>query len=709
MKSYLIFVLFFLLVSTVVDAQVLTGKWKQGDYQMVAQSLKGGFNSFGFQPNMGQVGDFDGKKVSDVLFFARHSGIDLYVRKSGVSYVIRDMNEVEKEGVEKEKEKLLTKEKETRWARVDLNLLNGDINASRIEYDDKLPGYTNYHIANCPEGVLCIPSYRIVRIKEIYPGVDWVWRIGDDGLLHHEFEAKEKANVGNIKLEVKYADVELSGDGKRLKLKTPVGEIEDGEIFCFDEFGKVNVSYVVEDGKFVSFDARGTVRGKLVIDPPLARLWATYYGGSYLDFVYSITTDAQGNVFVTGETSSTNFPTQDPTGGAYYQGSFAGGDADAFILKFNNNGVRLWATYYGGSDRDVGSSIATDAQGNILATGKTYSVDFPTQNPGGGAYYQESNAGDADAFILKFNNNGMIQWATYYGGNAQEESYSITTDTQGNVFVAGRAYSTDFPTQNPGGGSYYQESNAGGYDAFILKFNNNGTRLWATYYGGSSSDGCSSITTDAQGNVFVTGRTASTDLPAYDLGGSSYYQGNNAGGADVCILKFNNNGIRLWATYYGGSSDDGGHSITTDAQGNIFVTGETYSTDFPTQNPGGGAYYQESNAGDADAFILKFEGSGATGMIDNKNNLQLDFSLSQNYPNPFNSSTTIPFSLPKTDYATLKILDVLENEIATLVDGEIPAGEHSIVFDAKNLPSGIYFYQLQTGNFVQQRKMVTIK
>jgi len=511
--------------------------------------------------------------------------------------------------------------------RIDYDLIGGNIKKENIVFENEIENYyENFYNENAPDGILFVKLYRKVRIKEVYPGIDWILRYDENGNFHHEFEASPNSNIAQIKIKVKNAQIELTDEGKSVLLKTPIGIIKDGNLIAYEGKKELSAKYTIKDN-LLSFEVKNYEgKEKLLIDPH-ALVWATYYGGSYEDVASSVSTDANGNVFVVGWTISTNFPTYDPGGGAYFDGT-CGTDGncnddgsayygDAFILKFSNSGVRLWATYYGGSSYDYANSISTDANGNVFVVGRTYSTDFPTYNPGGGAYYQGTNAGEYDPFILKFDNSGVRLWATYYGGNDHDWATSISTDANGNVFVVGRTWSTDFPTYNPGGEVYYQSNNAGYWDAFILKFNNNGVRLWATYYGGSSYDYANSISTDANGNVFVVGSTYSTDFPTLNPGGGAYYQGT-CGGCfaypDAFILKFNNSGVRLWATYYGGSSYDYANSISTDANGNVFVVGRTYSTDFPTLNPGGGAYYQGTCGGCSyyynDAFILKFNNNG---------------------------------------------------------------------------------------------------
>ncbi|MEO0160126.1 MAG: SBBP repeat-containing protein, partial [candidate division WOR-3 bacterium] len=475
------------------------------------------------------------------------------------------------------------------------------------------------------DGILFVKSYRKVIIKDIYPGINWIFRYDDNGNFHHEFELKDPQLISQIKLKVKYADIELADNGKSIILSTPIGKIKDGSLVGYQGNNIVEVSYRLIDNNLIAFDIKNFDKDKSLLIDPYALVWSTCYGGIFGSKANYVITDTQGNIFITGSTASFDFPVYDPGGGAYFDGTCDVSDCEsgeAFILKFTNSGVRLWATYYGGSKWDEGSSITTDVNGNVFVTGYTSSTDFPTYNPGGGAYFQGSNAGYFDAFILKFNNSGVRLWATYYGGSSDDvggSSYdvgsSITTDEQGNVFVTGTTRSTDFPTYNPGDGAYFDGTcgtdgncNYNYNDIFILKFNNSGVRLWATYYGGSNWECYTSrchIATDGNNNLFVTGHTDSNDFPTYDPQDGTYFDGTcgNDGNcnedifgyhSDAFILKFDSLGKRLWATYYGGVNFDYANFIAIDKKNNVYIVGNTNSIDFPIQNPGNGAYFDNT-------------------------------------------------------------------------------------------------------------------
>ncbi len=733
-----------------------------------------------FEPNNGQLTSFEGKRVDEILFSVKERGFTLYFKTSGVSYVIyRKEGETGLLSQKQPGDKHPGENSKIEYARIDLELLNSDIDKSKIVYEEPLPGYTNYYLSQCPEGILNVVSYRKITVKDVYPGIDWVFRYDERGELHHEFAVGAGVDVKQIKFKVRWADVELGGNGREILFSTPLGEIKDGSIVSYSGINTPDVRYRIEEGGIVRYEVSGwDGREKLIIDPPLGLLWGTYYGGSSRDESYCITTDNTGNVFVTGATGSTNFPLYNPGDSSYFQGTIAGG-YDGFILKFSNTGTRLWATYYGGNSDDWGRCITTDASGNLFVAGYTWSTDFPLYNPGGGTYFQGTYGGNyGDAFILKFSNTGIRLWATYYGGNSYDYSYSITTDVSGNVFVTGHTQSTDFPLYNPGGGAYYQGTNGGGYydvfilkfsnsgsrlwatyyggndydegysitiedsgnvfvtgstkstnfpvfnpggnayfqgtkvgdyDGFILRFSNTGIRLWATYYGGNSYDYSYSITTDTSRNVFVTGYTSSSNFPVYNPGGGAYFQGTKAGDYDAFILKFSNTGSRLWATYYGGSLSDDGYSITTDAIGNVFVTGWTGSTNFPLYNPGGSAYFQGTNAGSYVPFILKFEGGPATGVNPIGNKIPSSFALRQNYPNPFNPVTNIEFDIPKSSQVRLVVYDIMGREVKVLVDEMLSAGSYRVRFDGSSLSSGIYFYRLISGEYTRTNKMLLVK
>ena len=326
------------------------------------------------------------------------------------------------------------------------------------------------------------------------------------------------------------------------------------------------------------------------IDPEL--IYSTYLGGSNDDAAISVAMDGSGNAYVTGYTSSTDFPTKNA-----FQKNYGGGQDDAFVTKIDSAGTSIvYSTYLGGSDIDQGNGIAVDSSGAAYITGFTGSTDFPLMNP-----IQKTYGGGYDAFVTKLDATGSaLVYSTYLGGNSTEQGRSITTDSVGNAYIAGETLSTDFPTKNP-----FQASNAGGYDGFVTKINAKGTALvYSTYLGGSGGDEAASIAIDSAGHAYVAGISGSTDFPTTH----GAFQTQNNGQGDAFVTVFDAAGSALVdPTFLGGNSQDYASGIAVDSSGQAYVAGDTESTDFPvTKNA-----YQGTFGGQDDAFVTVFNSTGS--------------------------------------------------------------------------------------------------
>jgi hypothetical protein len=337
------------------------------------------------------------------------------------------------------------------------------------------------------------------------------------------------------------------------------------------------------------------------------RAWGTYYTGTGQvwpngeDRGQACITDAAGNVYMVGTTNSNS---DIATVGAH-QTICAGGDTiggfsgtDAFLVKFNSSGVRQWATYYGGSEWDYGTSCAIDASGNIYMIGSTSSTSGIAT---AGAHETTVN----DGFLVKFNSSGVRQWGTYFEGNGN----ACTTDASGNVYIVGLTNSTSGIAT----AGAHQTVMSGSGDAFLVKFNSSGVRQWGTYFGGNASvptgnETGISCATDASGNVYMVGMTHSTSGIATVGAHQTVYGGNNI---DAFLVKFNTSGVLQWATYYGGIGDERGMSCATDASGNVYMAGQVFpdgATASYMSTPG--AHQTTYGGGFTDAFLVKFDPNG---------------------------------------------------------------------------------------------------
>ncbi|MCX6832875.1 MAG: SBBP repeat-containing protein [candidate division Zixibacteria bacterium] len=309
-------------------------------------------------------------------------------------------------------------------------------------------------------------------------------------------------------------------------------------------------------------------------------IYSTYIGGGYDDYGEDIAVDGSGNAYVTGYTTSDDFPTCNP-----YQ-TYQWGP-DAFVTKFSSSGNNLiYSTYIGGEDLDWAYSIAVDDSYNAYVTGWTYSTDFPMVNP-----YQTDQSGQ-DAFVTKLSSAGnSLVYSTYLGGEFFDGGNAIAVDRNGNAYVTGYTSSSDFPILNP-----YQ-ANLRMVDVFVTKLSSSGNSLiYSTYLGGGSQDWGYGITVDASGNAYVTGSTYSSDFPTLNP-----YQAAGDYKEDVFVTKLSPSGsLLVYSTYLAGDGQEWGYGIAVDASGNAYVTGYTWSSNFPTQNP-----FQSTFQGGWDTFVTK--------------------------------------------------------------------------------------------------------
>jgi Beta-propeller repeat/Abnormal spindle-like microcephaly-assoc'd, ASPM-SPD-2-Hydin len=340
-----------------------------------------------------------------------------------------------------------------------------------------------------------------------------------------------------------------------------------------------------------------------------APLYATYLGGGGLDSGAAVAVDASGNAYITGYTSSPNFPT---TAGAF-QTTYHRGGGDAFVTKLEATGsVLIYSTYLGGSGREnfgnyTGGAIAVDASGNAYVAGTTTSSDFPTtpgafQTTYGGGISDCSVCGDA--FVSKLNSAGSsLLYSTYLGGSGSEQGYGIAVDGGGNAYVTGATGSSNFPI-TPGAFQTSKHGNGPAANAFVTKLNAFGSALlYSTYLGGSGGDSSIGIAVDASGQAYVTGATGSSDFPTTPSAFQTTFGGGNG---DAFVTKLNAAGSALlYSTYVGGGLQDGAFAIAIDTMGKAYVTGWTQG-DFPITPDA-----LQTSVGNPPTFICKLNPNGS--------------------------------------------------------------------------------------------------
>lgn len=308
-------------------------------------------------------------------------------------------------------------------------------------------------------------------------------------------------------------------------------------------------------------------------------LWAMTNGGSFSDQIYGCTTDADNNVIVAGSFSSSSLT----FGTTVLTNS---GQSDLFITKFDSAGNVLWAVSTPGANDERVTGCSADGSGNIIVTG-FYSDSTITF----GSTVLTNSGPSADVFTLKLDPGGNVVWAKSVGGFYDDYSRSCSANTNGEIVISGNYNS---PSMNAGSSVL---TNAGGSDAFIIRYDSNGNQLWANTAGGSSQDYSYSCSIDASGNAYASGNFANS----ITFGTTVF---NTIGMADVFAVKYDINGNIVWARSAGGTNSESCNACTNDASGNLYLTGAFGSATIYFGNTG------INTTGANDMFVAKYDSSG---------------------------------------------------------------------------------------------------
>jgi hypothetical protein len=550
-----------------------------------------------FEENKGQFSAIGEKTNNQILYVLKDRGMTVFFTPQGVTYQWQYHKQKNSKAAKmlpgdvpdpKALGKLYTEHAEMKWLKANPNV--------QVSGEDAYTDVNNYYQPNTM--VTGVKSYHKITYKNLYPNTDVVYYI-KNGKLEYDVVLKPGSDIGKVRFAYN-GHAAMRVDKGKLKMSNSLGTLTEEQPIAFVNSKPLAANYTHANNQ-VSFNVECSdelINKTIVIDPSIT--WGTYYGGGAEDVGRSTAVDGAGNVYVAGYTKSTSAIA---TAGSQQSGGGGEFNYDAMLVKFDKDGNRLWATYYGGTSSDLGMGVTTDNANNVIMVGYTMSAGMAT--PGTA---QDALAGDFDAFVVKFTPAGIRNWATYYGGpvnafgivSGEDVAFGVATDNSGNIYFTGYTYSQNFPVKSA---TPYQDKLAGNYDAFVAKLTSGGGASFSTYYGGSGNDEGHGIAVN-NGRVFVTGFTTSPNKIAHGNSHQSTYGGG--GYKDIFLAAFTIGGGLEWATYYGANTaDDEGQGVAVDSEGNVYMAGSAVSTGLATVGS-----YKSNIGGLSDAILAKFSATG---------------------------------------------------------------------------------------------------
>ncbi|HTI91474.1 MAG TPA: T9SS type B sorting domain-containing protein [Puia sp.] len=602
----------------------------KNEIQAQAAAGKPGVTGSYFIENKGQIKDQNGKMNQEVKFLlAGQKGMNVQLLSNGFSYdsYFRRRARTSKflhGQTPGYTEKVRYSPDTLEFHRVDITFIGANV-SPQIVTDGSRPFQYQYTRGTLkgPESIAA-SVYQKVIYKDLYPFIDLVFEGSSSDtasdLPEYYFIIRPGGDASAI--HWKYGGALSTALGKQhIRIAIKHGIIQEHIPFSWqDSIGditakhparaeRLTVNYKSEGKDMFGFSVPHYDHKKaLVIDPTPDLIWGTYYGGPEVDWGYCVSRDAAGNaVFGGGTDSYSNIATS-----GQHQVTI-NGYADAMLGKFSPSGDLLWATYYGGSDADNIYGIACDNNSNIIAYGITFSNDG-IATPGAFKVTRTAFAGCTNAFIAKFDPNGVLTWATYFGGEWAEQATAVAVDHNNDIVITGGTSSMTgiaspgaFQAAYTGGTN---EQQLGTEDIYLAKFSSSGVRIWSTYYGGAGFDRADGVSIDPDNNIVITGNSYSSNMSTPGTFQPNIDVPNTQSGF---VSKFSSSGSLIWGSYFGkgGYPRAGGlgYAVAVDKSGNIYVGGETCCTD----NISTTGALQETIGGAnqfGDGFLMKFDKNG---------------------------------------------------------------------------------------------------
>lgn len=566
-----------------------------------------------FEANQGQTD-------ARVKFFSRGSGYTLFLTGDEAVFSLHQKKSV----MARQRASIASSGGEVGHdAVVHMRLMNANP-AAKVSGNDQGAGSSNYFLGNdSSRWRTNVPNFSQVRYEDVFPGIDLVY-YGSHQQLEYDFVVAPGANPAGITLDVSSEDsssrhgkhvplrIATNGDlvvsvgAEEVSFRRPVVYQEDGSTpphriggpkHPESQASALQGRWVMKNRTQVGFEVAGYDASKpLIIDPAL--FYSTYLGGSVNDVAQAVAVDSSGNAYVTGNTSSVDFPIVNPIQ------STLNTNGDVFVSKLDPTGSTLiYSTYLGGSRFDSGFGIAVDSSGSAYVSGDTGSSNFPVTT---GAFRTKTGGGTTDVFLSKLDPTGSkLVYSTYLGGSSTDRLVEgVAVDSAGEALVTGWTTSTNFPVTT----GAFQTTFHGTQEGFVTKFNSTGTALvYSTFLGGTGSTTVNAIALDATGNAYVVGATGATDFPSTP----GAVQPKLAGRTDWFVAKLNPTGSSLLnSTFLGGRGGDDPFGVALDHAGNVYVSGFTCSGNFPTTPGAYQTVYKgtclNSNGAGGNAALAKF-------------------------------------------------------------------------------------------------------